>query len=254
MDSMQNSLPAPTLDWFDTPYYYLLYQNRNYEEATRFIDTLFVENILQADDYILDLACGKGRHARVMRDHGARVLGVDAAVKAIEEATKYADSGLHFAVHDMRLPLTNGPFSAVTNLFTSFGYFSDEENATILHNVYKATVQGGTFVLDYLNADLSSHQLVPKEEVVIENFLFIIHRQVKYKAFIKDISVYDRQTGDCRGHYTEVVHAYTRQQLKEMVQEAGFIVEKEFGDYSLRQESQAQASYGPRVILVCRKT
>ena len=49
--------------WFDTPYYHILYKERNEEEAQLLIDNLTQYLNLPDDAKILDLACGKGRHA-----------------------------------------------------------------------------------------------------------------------------------------------------------------------------------------------
>lgn len=44
-------------------------------------------------------------------------------------------------------------FDIVLLLFTSFGYFSDEENFRVLKNVYAALKPSGHFVLDVPNTE-----------------------------------------------------------------------------------------------------
>ena len=46
-------------NWFDSPYYHILYKNRNEKEAKSFIDNLI--NYLQIPNKskVLDIACGK---------------------------------------------------------------------------------------------------------------------------------------------------------------------------------------------------
>ncbi|MFN5878833.1 MAG: SAM-dependent methyltransferase, partial [Flavobacteriales bacterium] len=63
-------------DWFDTPYYHILYKNRNDEEAAHFIENLIEFIQLDLGSRVLDLACGKGRHSVTLNKLGYNVLGV----------------------------------------------------------------------------------------------------------------------------------------------------------------------------------
>ena len=74
--------------WFDTPYYHLLYKNRDEQEAKAFIDLLCQYLNLPAGSLALDLACGKGRHAKVMAENGLNVTGLDLSPGSIAEARK----------------------------------------------------------------------------------------------------------------------------------------------------------------------
>ena len=49
--------------WFDSPYYHLLYKNRDEKEAQVFIDNLIEKLQLKKGSKLIDIACGKGRHA-----------------------------------------------------------------------------------------------------------------------------------------------------------------------------------------------
>ena len=49
--------------WFDSPYYHLLYQHRDDNEAKQFIGHLTEALDLPQGAKVLDLACGKGRHS-----------------------------------------------------------------------------------------------------------------------------------------------------------------------------------------------
>ena len=46
--------------WFDSPYYHLLYKNRDNKEAEFFIDNLIFRLQIQKKSTILDVGCGKG--------------------------------------------------------------------------------------------------------------------------------------------------------------------------------------------------
>lgn len=49
--------------WFNTPYYHILYKDRDFVEAENFIDKLLAEIRLPQHSTIIDLACGHGRHS-----------------------------------------------------------------------------------------------------------------------------------------------------------------------------------------------
>lgn len=89
-------------EWFDSPYYHILYKHRDFEEARNFIRKVCNYLVFNENDRILDLACGKGRHAIYLNQAGFNVVGVDLSVKNIEYARRYENERLRFYVHDMR--------------------------------------------------------------------------------------------------------------------------------------------------------
>ena len=74
--------------WFDTPYYHILYKERNEEEAQLLIDNLTQYLNLPDDAKILDLACGKGRHSIYLNSLGYQVVGADLSENSIYLATR----------------------------------------------------------------------------------------------------------------------------------------------------------------------
>ena len=63
--------------WFDSPWYPILYAQRDEQEASEFIEKIVVSLNLPPASSVLDLACGRGRHARCMASLGMKVTGVD---------------------------------------------------------------------------------------------------------------------------------------------------------------------------------
>lgn len=79
----------------------IFYIKGNYREAQLFMDNLTLLNLPEKAK-VLDLACGKGRHAIYLNKLGFDVLGVDLSENSIAEANKNANESLHFEVHDMQ--------------------------------------------------------------------------------------------------------------------------------------------------------
>ena len=158
-------------DWFNTEYYHILYSDRDFKEAEIFIKKLAQYNALPPHSSIIDLACGKGRHSYFLHHLGYDVLGVDLSEESIAFAKKeFTNNGLAFDVHDMRDELYPNVVSqkvdAVYNLFTSFGYFDDEQDdRKVFASVHHALNEGGIFVLDFLNEKWVQNTLVPKATI-----------------------------------------------------------------------------------------
>jgi len=237
--------------WFDTDYYHQLYRNHSYAEADAFVEKLFEENILKPDQRILELACGKGRHAIAMHRFGAEVVGIDLSPHSIMAAMASEEPGLSFYVHDMRLPFPEAPgsFGACTNLFTSFGYFDDtSQNVDVLRNVAVVLKPGGYFVLDYMNAAYVTQHLITHQEEVRGHLKFFIHKVLQDGQIIKTIRVED--AGWTHGPFQERVQAFTAAQLVAFCTEAGLGVRHLYGDYTLAPFREAVS---PRCILICKK-
>ena len=74
--------------WFDSPYYHILYHDRDFQEAQQFIDNLINVLGLSKTDNILDVACGKGRHSIYLNQKGFDVTGFDLSEQNIDHVKK----------------------------------------------------------------------------------------------------------------------------------------------------------------------
>ena len=154
---------------FLTPFYHLLYNHRDETEAQSFIHKLVDTMGLPQGSSVLDLACGKGRHALYLNTLGYQVTGVDLSPNSIAYAKQFENDHLHFKVHDMCEPF-NKQFDAVFNLFTSFGYFEHEEDDLNTIKAIKADLNDTGFgVIDFMN----SPQVI--ENLIAQN-VDIFHR------------------------------------------------------------------------------
>ena len=235
------------IDWFNTSYYHTLYQHRDELEACRFIDNLCAYLKIEKDAKILDLACGKGRHAIHLAKKGYRTTGVDLAQESINKAKENGVENVSFVVHDMRKPYINKGFDYVFNLFTSFGYFEDKnENVQVLKSAAANLNSNGVFVLDFLNVKKVIPNLIPAETKEIDGIKFDIRRTYNGKHIIKDIIVNDT---DQKYHFRECVSAFDLPSIREMAMAAGLYVAAVFGDYDLNDFNSTKSD---RLILVMK--
>ena len=236
-------------EWFNTPYYHILYKNRDNKEAQEFITNLLKYLSVSTEDKILDLACGKGRHSIFLNKLGYDVVGVDLASQSIESAKKSKNDRLKFFVGDMREVNFPHEFDAIFNLFTSFGYFSEEDdNLKVYQAVFEQLKEEhGIFVMDFMNAALAEHDLVEKEDKEVDGILFHLHRKVENNFIIKDINFTD-QGKDF--HYQEKVKAFKLNYFEQLGEQVGFSLKNVFGDYQLNDFDEKRS---PRLILIFEK-
>ena len=218
--------------WFDSPYYHILYKERNFREAQIFMDNLTEYLNLPEKAKVLDLACGRGRHAIYLNQLGYDVLGVDLSENSIAIAKKNTNDTLHFEVHDMRIPFEQ-KFDAVFNLFTSFGYFeNDEDNLKTLIAIRDSLSEYGFGVIDFFNVNHVLANLVADEVKTVDNIDFHIKRYEKDGHIYKEIDFEDK--GE-KFHFTEKVKALTRADFEQMMAEADINLLDIFGDYKLNK-------------------
>lgn len=243
-------------EWFNTPYYHILYKDRDFVEAENFIRNLTQDLQLSKDAKIIDLACGKGRHSVFLQQLGYEVLGVDLSEESIEHNKQFETSAnetpkLTFKVHDMRNELypnvSSEKVNAVFNLFTSFGYFDDDEDDRKVFSSVKNVLQNdGIFVLDFLNEKFVKNTLVDETTVTKDGIDFLIKKRIEEKHVIKDIFFEDKGESF---HYFEKVKLHTLEEIKNIAESFGFEAVKIWGNYQL-EDFERETS--PRCIFQFR--
>ncbi|GAB4237371.1 MAG: class I SAM-dependent methyltransferase [Chlamydiales bacterium] len=233
------------LDWFNHDYLQL-YAQRNAQEAALQVSFILKHVQLPLEATILDLGCGAGRHAIEMASRGFHVVGVDSSTILIQQAIKikrdHPNWDLTFLNQDLFALDLGHRFDLVMNMFTSFGYFAeDEKNAEIFKVVAKHLKKNGKFLFDYLNPKYAIEHLVPSEKVELKEKTVQITRKVENdKRIIKTIQ-FPHKT------YQEKVSLYSRDQIEEMMQSYGLYPIKVWNNF----EGEEWSEGGERQIFLC---
>jgi len=111
-------------------------------------DIAFLTSVIPVGATVLDAPCGTGRVSTPLLDAGYLVTGIDINPDFLSEAKKGADGKGDFLVGDMEKMGFYNEFSAVINMWTSFGYLGDEDDARLMKTLAKAVVPGGLVVID----------------------------------------------------------------------------------------------------------
>jgi len=150
-------------------------------------------------------------------------------------------------VRDMRDPLPK-QFDAIVNLFTTFGYFlEDEENRRVLRNTGKMLNQGGILFLDYLNPHYVEKNLVPSESGMYENLTYNVTRQIKDGMVFKTIQFSDDSL-DKPVKYRERVKLYDLEWFRDVLTKSGYDIIETYGNY----EGSPFLVESPRMIIVAK--
>ena len=207
------------------------------------LEATFVQRVLglSADDEVLDLCCGHGRHAVLLAKAGLTMTGLDLSAQYLEQAASNAEAAgveLELVCSDMRQVPFEGRFDAVINLFTSFGYLdSDAEDMKVLHQVSKALKPGGTFLIDLINRDwVVANNLVDERKVDPNGTVYQEHRELDLeRGLIQNSFIVTTPDGSTRHSDGLTIRLYTLVEITDMLAEAGLTFQSAYDGYDLER-------------------
>ncbi len=235
-------------NWFNSPYYHILYQQRNDDEAEFFIDNLCSLLAPAPNSRLLDLGCSRGRHSVYLNRKGYDVTGIDISFSNIRFAQQFENEKLHFFVHDMRYPFYINYFDIAFNLFTSFGYFETEkDHINALKTFRKSLRPDGKLILDYFNSEKIIRNLAQQEVKHADGIDFHIHKKFSEGKIIKSITFEHRNK---EFSFREEVKAFRLNDFERMFRKSGFKIDNLYGDYALNPFSELKSE---RLVFICSK-
>ena len=219
-------------EWFNSENYLKVYKHRDESEAERLVELIAENTNLDSQPSVLDMACGAGRHSVAFAKKGFKVTAVDLSQRLLSEAKKNsleARVNINFVLSDIREYKADQQFDLILNLFTSIGYFeNDEDNFAVIKKAHSMLKIGGYFVLDYFNKDYLLKNLVPTS-INSENGLKIIqNRSILGDRVVKKITI--EKDGSIDEFY-ESVRLYDYEELSRILIQTGFSIKKEIGDF-----------------------
>lgn len=240
-------------EWFERSFqedYLKIYAHRDEQKAIQELEQLLPFLNMRKGQQVLDLCCGQGRHSRWLAHQGVRVIGVDLSAVLLQEAIR---NSLNLPVLYMRADARQIPFEnemdLVVNLFTSFGYFEeDEENEKVIQQASRALKPEGMFLFDYLNPLYVKENIEPFTETKLDGMEILQYRTINESYVKKRIVI--QEPGESQRHYEERVKLYNQEVLTQMLERNDFKVIHQFGNYDA---SDYQTHTSPRMIFICQK-
>lgn len=238
-------------DWFNTEEYLNVYSHRNEEDAKNLFDLITKNILIEKGSKVLDLACGAGRHSILFAKNGFNVTAVDISDNLLNVARKTAkefELKINFIKSDLRKLHLNRKFHLIINLFTSFGYFeNDDENGEVIKIAFQHLADNGYFILDFFNITYLKNNLIPVSYDKIEDKIIKQERVIEGNRIFKKIII--AKKGIEKSYY-ESVRAYTKEELLSLFKNNGLKVECIYGDY-LGNVFEEESS--PRLITIAKK-
>ena len=233
------------------------------EEQTRDLERVLDRFEVPADGRILDAPCGIGRHAiRLARD-GRRVLGVDLSPGYVERARALAQrenvvERASFVEGDLRrlreaVPPNEPPFDAAVNLWTSLGYYGEEDDERILRGCASLVRPGGVFVLYIVNRDYVVRHFDPQGYEVYGDVVEIEERRLDLPAsHMRNRWRFFRKQGEDLEHQATILvdhRIYGLHELMALLRRSGWSVVGAFGGFKM----DAPSWESPSLLVVGRK-
>lgn len=246
---MSADRPHISKNWYRHAFdvlYPVVYAHRTAEAARPEAEFAARALPLQAGDKVLDLACGNGRHMARLVSLGCRVTGLDYSAALLDLARTGLGAEAKLVRGDMRYLPFREAFDAVTNFFTSFGYFDvDSENVRAACSIANALKPGGSFLIDHANRRHVESTLVPHSlrhsgayDIAEERWMDGARNRVnKVTTILLD--------GEVIARTEESVRLYNLEELTSLLREGGLRVRRAYGDFSGSHYDESQ----PRLIV-----
>lgn len=237
--------------WYEEHFqedYLRVYDHRDETKAASELNTIMEKIPLTPGAKAIDLCCGNGRHARWLARKGVDVTGIDLSPALLKKAIELTNGlAVQYQRGDIRNVQIRKEYDLAFNLFTSFGYFpDDEENELIFQQAASALKPGGWFVFDYLNPEYIKQHIVPRDETVKDGLKIYQERSIQDEFVVKRISIVE---GDSTRRYMEKVKMYQERQLRSMMEAHGLQIHAFYGDYDA---SPFQLEASPRQIFIAQ--
>lgn len=245
-------------DWYKEMFegnlvkYWLSISDRR-KEVTE-IQVSFLRNVLKKGR-VLDHCCGPGRLSIPFSDY-MPVVGTDLSIYLLKTAKKRAKQAnvkeLYLVRADMRyLPFRSGVFDNVINFWTSFGYFSEKENKTVLKEIANVLKSEGIFALDIANPGWLLRNFREKDWTDEENYLSLEQRFVdwKTKRWKSKWIVVNKQTKEI-DEINFDHRLYDLRELQELLQGEDLEAIQVYGSFKKEDFDEARSN---RIIILSRK-
>jgi ubiquinone/menaquinone biosynthesis C-methylase UbiE len=212
----------------------------------------FLKNLFKPDGYVLDLACGTGRHSIPLTQQGYNIVGFDVSTNLLQIARQRSKE-LELVRGDMRfLPFKPQTFIATISMDTSFGYLpSEADDVVSLVEVKRVLNQQGVFVLDVFNREKLTLKYQNKNPIAkwkeYPSFFLFQKRTISLDGgWLRDLwTIQDKENGQ-PSIFEHSVRLYERNKLESMLERAGFVIKDVYGGY--KEENFSPTS--SRLILI----
>jgi SAM-dependent methyltransferase len=244
-------------EWFDgdsfwRDFYLFMFSEKRFAEAAEQVPKLL--SLANAKgNTVLDLCCGPGRFALPLAKLGFRVTGVDKSRYLLNKArvgAKSAKVSVEWVYQDMRDFTRPGAFDLALNLFTSFGYFENkQEDSLVLTNIFRSLRPGGVFMIDVMGKEVLARIAQPTLCDILPDGSKLVQRPQIADGWTRVRSEWILIRDGVARTFNFQNTIYSGQELRELLFRTGFAEVKLYGSL----EGEEYGVSAKRLIAVARK-
>jgi SAM-dependent methyltransferase len=167
------------LEWFEDDQFWLrfapvMFDPQRWAETPGEVASIINMTGTEAGSRVLDSCCGVGRHSLEFARRGYQVTAIDRTrgyIEAAREPAAAEELDIEFMLQDVRFFRRPDYYDLALNLFTSFGFFSDQqEELRYIENIRESLKPGGVFVIDVNGKEILSRDFVAAEEYEMDGY------------------------------------------------------------------------------------
>jgi SAM-dependent methyltransferase len=208
---------------FDEDYLYFYEEMLTPERTAAEVEQ--IADLLGRREHVLDCPCGHGRISNALAERGYRVTGIDVTELFLERAREDARErgvAVEYVHGDMRELTWREEFDALVNWFTSFGYFDDETNRSVLRGFHDALQPGGRLVMETQNPARLFRIMLPAVYQRRGDDMLIDVHDMNYEEWRMDTERIIIRDGSARSARF-AVRIYSYPELRGELERAGFV-------------------------------
>ncbi len=238
-------------DYFNDDYRIWILDQIPEEMTIQQVEMIVKTMQLSIGNHVLDLCCGLGRHSLALVEKGIEVTAFDLVPDYLQtlqhKTSKYEN--LHVVCGDARELNFINQFDGVFMMFTSFGYFSEEENIELVDKISQSLKKQGRVLIDIENRDYILKNFIhEKWRHKNQGFLLERHTFFAKTSRQKTRRIWINNQGQVSS-YIRDLRLYSGHELINIFEKKGLKLIKAWGDYDQRPFS-IQA---PRIIFTFEK-
>ena len=226
-------------EWFEDPGFWdktadFLFRRERLEQTPDDVDGLVERLGLAPGAHVLDLCCGPGRHAVELHRRGFAVTGVDLHAPYLERVRE-ADVDIEWVHSDMREFSREGAFDAAINMFSSFGYFEDQEDdRRVARHVCRALKPGGTFLIDTMGKEVLARKFQPRAWYELPDGAVMLESRRLLDGWGGIRTTWTCIRGRDQDSFTFFMRLYAGTEIVTLLRDAGFATVELFGGFDGR--------------------
>jgi SAM-dependent methyltransferase len=191
-----------------------------------------------AGSRVLDLCCGPGVYLVPLAEQGHRVTGVDLSTAMLDRARaacEKAGQQVELVHGDMGEFVRPGAFDVAMNMYTSFGYFAEQEkNLQVLRNMHTSLAPGGQVLIEVFGKEFLAARGLDRPQVVDLEEGTVFLRNTILDDWTRLHTEWTMVRGGEASTASVTAYLYSAAELKALVEQAGFTEVECFGGFDGR--------------------